>query len=138
MNNGSNVIRAPDEVAQRRDGPAPVTGIVRPQIAFSPALTRADSEPFSMEKVGHFFNNIVAPQGNALVSEMVDENGPLAGREAARGRRKSSALPMQFQDADRSTLFAPNDAPDELPERQSELDRLLQHQESRERRRFGA
>jgi hypothetical protein len=101
-------------------------------------LTLAGSDAFSLDRVGQFFGGSVAPQGNALVSEMVDENGPMAGRESARGKRRSGALPMQFSDDDRPVLFAPNDPPDELSQGQAELDRLLRQQESRERRGFTA
>jgi hypothetical protein len=89
-----------------------------------------------MDQVGRFFSGVPAPLGNGLIGEMVDENGPLAGRESARGKRKSGSLATQFSDDDRPMLFAPNDAPDELPQQPTELDRLLRQQEFRERRRF--
>jgi hypothetical protein len=91
-----------------------------------------------MDRVGRFFDGVIAPQGNALVSEMVDENGPLAGRESARGKRKPGALAMQFSDDDRPMLFAPNDAPDELPQEPTEAQRLLRQQELLHRRWFCA
>ena len=138
MDNGRDGIRGPDALPRRRDAPETAPGIVRPQGVVAPALSVTGNETFSMDKVKRFFDGNVAPQGNALAGEMIDENGPLAGRESARGKRRSSALPMQFSDADRSVLFAPNHAPDELPQRQSDLDKLLGQQEFRERRRFTA
>lgn len=143
MDNGSDLIRGTGEVErqqrpQQREGPAPSNDGARPQREPGPALTRAGSEALSMDQVGRFFNGSVAPQGNALVGDMVDENGPLAGRESARGKRRPGTLPTQFSDDDRPMLFAPNDAPDELPPDQSQLDRLLREQEFRDRRRFTA
>ncbi len=140
MDNGSEGIRSPGDLErlQRREPRPPSPDVVRPQRAPVPALTLANSDAFSMDRVGRFFSGAVVPQGNALVSEMVDENGPLAGRESARGKRRSGALPMQFSDDDRPVLFAPNDAPDELSQEQAELDRLLRRQEFRERRGFTA
>jgi hypothetical protein len=142
MDKRSEGIRSPAELErpQPRGLPVPSTTVVQRPDAPVPALTLtlAGSAPFFMDRVGQFFSGTVAPQGNALVSELVDENGPLAGRESARGKRKSSALPMQFGDDDRPVLFAPNDAPDELSQGQSELDRLLRRQECRERRGFTA
>nr|WP_314628163.1 hypothetical protein [uncultured Noviherbaspirillum sp.] len=140
MDSGSKAIRGPGDLErpQRREPEPPLPDLVRPQGGPAPALTLAGSEAFSMDRVGRFFSGAVVPQGNALVGEIVDENGPLAGRESARGKRRSGALPMQFSDDGRTVLFVPNDAPDELPQGQAELDRLLRHQESRERRSFTA
>lgn len=140
MDNGNEIIRGPGEpdALQRRDRAAPSTGVGQPQRGPAPALTLAGSDAFSMDRVNRFFDGTVSPQGNALVSELVDENGPLAGRESARGKRRPGALPMQFIDEDRPVLFAPNDAPDELTQGQAELDRLLRRQEFQERRRFMA
>ena len=87
-----------------------------------------------MDEIARFFDGRIEPQGNTLVSEMVDDNGPLAGRESARAKRKPGGLAMQFSDDDRSMLFAPNDAPDELPPEQAEAGRLLPQQEFRNRR----
>ena len=122
----------------RRDRPASSNDGVRPQRAPAPALTRVDSDTFSMDQLARFFNPTVAPQGNALVGDMIDENGPLPGREGARGKRRPGSLPTQFIDVDRPVLFAPNDAPDELTQRQSDLDRLLREQAFRGRRNFTA
>lgn len=139
MYHGNESIRGVDEpVREGGASPAPGNGRWRPQRDQGSALTVVASETFSMEWVERFFDGVAAPQGNALVSEMVDENGPLAGRESARGRRKAGSLPHQFGDDDRPLLFAPNDAPDQLPREPIELDRLLRQQEFRERRRFGA
>ena len=154
MDKGSNGIRGgePERLEQpgqpgqleqleqpgRHGRPARSNDVVRPQREPAPALTRVDSDTFSMDQVARFFNPAVAPQGNALVGDMVDENGPLAGREGARGKRRPGSLPMQFIDVDRSVLFAPNDAPDELPQRQSDLDQLLREQAFRGRRYFTA
>jgi hypothetical protein len=91
-----------------------------------------------MDQVGRFLSGVIEPRGNALAGEMVDENGPLAGRESARGKRKSGSLATQFSDDDRPMLFAPNDAPEELPQQPTELDRLLRQQDFRERHRFMA
>lgn len=128
----SGVRQAP----RSRDDPAPAAGA--PRSSAAGALSMASVEPLSMDKVGRFFDGVVEPQGNALVGEMVDENGPLAGRESARPARRTGSLAGQFADDGRSLLFAPNDAPDEMPDQSTELGRLLREQEFRQRRRFGA
>lgn len=138
MDHGRESIRGVDEPVRERLAPAQGNGRPRPNRDVGPALTVAAGETFSMEMVRRFIDGVGTPQGNALLSEMVDENGPLAGRESARGRRKAGSLPHQFGDDDRPLLFAPNDAPDQLPQQPTELDRLLRQQEFRERRRFGA
>lgn len=138
MDHSKNRIGGPDDLTWQVDGTTPTGDIARPQRGPVPALALTGSQPFSMDRVERFFDSAAMPQGNALVGEMVDENGPPAGRESPRGKRKPGTLPMQFVDDDRPMLFAPNDAPDELPERQTELDRLLRQQEFRERRRFTA
>lgn len=138
MDHSKNRILGPDELTWQSDQPTPARDLARVQRGPVPALVLTGSQSFSMDKVERFFDRTILPQGNALVSEMVDENGPVAGRESPRGKRKPGTLPLQFVDDDRPMLFAPNDAPDELPERQTELDRLLRQQEFRERRRFTA
>jgi hypothetical protein len=137
MDNGGNRVRGLDETA-RRQGEQPAAGRVGWSQGVARALTLVVPETLTMDRVGRFFTGIVEPKGNALVSEMVDENGPLAGRETARGKRKPGALAMQFSDDDRPTLFAPNDAPDELPQEPTEAQRLLRQQEFRNRRWCGA
>lgn len=138
MYQGREGIRGVDEPVREPIAPAQGGGRSQAHRDEGGALTVATGETFSMEMVRRFFDGVAAPQGNALVSETVDENGPLAGRESARGRRKAGSLPHQFGDDDRPLLFAPNDAPDQLPQEPTELDRLLRQQEFRERRRFGA
>jgi hypothetical protein len=97
------------------------------------------AEVFSMAQVERFLARPEAPPGNALASEILDENGPLPGREQSGGRRRTRGLEAHFSDdASRSVLFAPNDAPDELPQEPTELQALLRHQESRDRRRYTA
>ena len=109
MDNPKNRIRGQDELTWQTDESAPARGIARPLSDLVPALTLTGRQSFSMDQVERFFDRAAEPQGNALVSEMVDENGPLAGRESPRGKRKPGSLPMQFVD---DILFAPNDAPD--------------------------
>lgn len=138
MDTAGNAIRGLDETPRERDDPPAARGVGWSQGAAAPALTRAAHETFSMDKVGRFFDGAIAPQGNALVSEMVDDNGPLAGRETARGKRKPGALSMQFSDDDRPMLFAPNNPPDELPQEPTEAQRLLRQQEFLHRRWFSA
>lgn len=138
MDNGNERVRSLDEPVRERAAPAPGPGLSRPQREARGALSIAATDTFSMDMVSRFFDGVVEPQGNSLASEMVDENGPLAGRESARARRKSGGLAHQFSDDDRPLLFAPNDAPDQLPQQPTELDRLLRQQEFRERRRFTA
>lgn len=137
MDTGKDRIHRLNEPVRGADAPAPAADMPWPGSGGS-ALSITKPEPLSMDRVSRFFDAAAEPQGNAMVSEMVDENGPLAGRESARGKRKSGSLAVQFSDDDRSVLFAPDDAPDELPQQPTELDRLLRQQESRERRRFGA
>ena len=138
MDNAGNAIRGLDEATRGRGGSPAARGVGWSQGAAAPALTLVVHETLSMDRVGRFFDGVIAPQGNALVSEMVDENGPLAGRESARGKRKPGALAMQFSDDDRPMLFAPNDAPDELPQEPTEAQRLLRQQELLHRRWFSA
>ena len=140
MNSGKSHIRGVDSAVpgQHAPVPAPAAGALRGQGSRAEALSITQAETLTMDKVGRFLDGIVPPQGNALASEMIDENGPLAGREAARGKRRSGSVALQFSDDDRSLLFSPNDAPDELPQQPTELDRLLRQQECRERRRLFA
>lgn len=138
MDNGQDLIRGFDELARESAAPTPARGPGRLPRDATGALSLAATDSFSMDKVSRFFDGVVEPRGNALVSEMTDENGPLAGRETARARRRPGSLDHQFGDDDRSLLFAPNDAPDQLPQQPTELDRLLRRQEFRERRRFTA
>ena len=138
MNTGRDNIHGIDNAVPGQHVPAPAPAAVRRQESRADALSITQAETLTMDKVGRFFDGIVRPLGNALASEMIDENGPLAGREAARGKRRSGSVALQFSDDDRSLLFAPNDAPDELPQQRTELDRLLRQQECRERRRFFA
>lgn len=134
MDHRENVVGGRSELA--RGGETPAAGVSHRQGVGVVALSIASTESLSMERIARFFDLAVAPQGNALVGEMVDENGPLAGRESARAKPRSGGIDRQFSDG--PVLFAPNDAPDELPDQPSELDRLLQRQEFRQRRRFGA
>lgn len=136
MDTGKDRIRGFDEPVPGRDLPAPAAGPSRPGQNRADALSITRTETFSMDKVGRFFDGVIRPQGNALASEMLDESGPPAGRETARARRRPGSLALQFSDDDRSLLFVPNDAPDELPQQPTELDRLLRQQECRERRRY--
>jgi hypothetical protein len=138
MDNAGNAIRGPDEAARERGGLPAARRVGWSQGHAAPALTLLAPETLSMEKVARFFDGTTGPQGNALVSELVDENGPLAGRETARGKRKPGSVAMQFIDDDRPMLFAPNDAPDELPSEPTEASKLLREQEFRNRRRFSA
>jgi hypothetical protein len=138
MDNAGNAIRGLDEAARERSGLPASRRVGWSQGYAAPALTLVAPETLSMDKVARFFDGIVEPQGNALVSELVDENGPLAGRESARGKRKPGSVAMQFSDGDRPMLFAPNDAPDELPSEPTEAGKLLREQEFRNRRRFSA
>lgn len=137
MDNAGNAIRGLDESARDRSGQPASRRVGWSQGYAAPALTLVAPETLSLDKIARFFDGIIEPQGNALVSELVDENGPLAGRETARGKRKSGTVDMQFID-DRPMLFAPNDAPDELPSEPTEASKLLREQEFRNRRRFGA
>jgi hypothetical protein len=137
MGTGSNRIREIDEPV--RGGDAPAAGASQPRGSGAGALSITRAEALSMDKVSRFFDPVIEPRGNVLVSEMVDDNGPPAGKESVRARRRSGSLALQFsEDGDQSLLFAPNDAPDELPQQPTELDRLLRQQELRERRRFSA
>jgi hypothetical protein len=140
MDNGKERVRSLEEPVRERTAPlpGPSPSPSQPQRAADArgALSIAATETFSMDMVSRFFDGVVEPQGNTLVSELVDENGPLAGRESARGRRRPGGLAHQFSDDDRPMLFAPNDAPDQLPQQPTELDSLLRQQEFRERRRF--
>lgn len=138
MDTGKDRIRGPDEALRKPVAPGPAADTSRRQGNPASALSVTQAETLSMDRVNRFFSGIAEPQGNVLVSEMADENGALAGRETARGKRRSGSLATQFSDDDRSVLFAPNDAPDELPQQPTELDRLLRQQEFRERRRFNA
>ena len=109
----------------------------KPAQARAPEPVRA--ETFTMNQIERFLALPDAPPGNVLASEILDENGPLPGREQSGGRRRTRGLEMHFSDdASRSVLFAPNDAPDELQKDPTELQALLRHQESRDRRRFSA
>jgi len=136
MEKTGNVIRAPDDAASGRNATAPATGVSMPRGGAGDTLSRSSTETLTMDKVERFFNGTVEPLGNALAGEMIDENGPLAGRESARGKRKAGGLAVQFDGGDHTLLFAPNDAPDELPQEPTELDRLLQQQAFRDLRRF--
>jgi hypothetical protein len=136
MEKAGNVLRGPGDAARGRDAAAPAAGAARPRDG--DALSRAGAEALTMDMVERFFNGTPEPQGNALAGEMIDENGPLAGRESARGKRRPGGLAMQFEGGDHTLLFAPNDAPDELPQEPTELDRLLLQQAFRDRRRFTA
>ncbi len=123
-----------------RDMPAPEgPKAAAEKPAQAPAAGPARAETFSMDLVERFFAMPDAPPGNALAAEILDENGPLPGREQSGGRRRTRGLAMHFSDdASRSVLFAPNDAPDELQQEPTELQALLRHQESRDRRRYSA
>lgn len=138
MENAGNTIRSLDDATRDRSALPATRRAGWPQGYAAPALSLLAPETLSMDKVARFFDGIIEPQGNALVSELVDENGPLAGRESARGKRRPGAIAMQFIDDDRPTLFAPNDAPDELPSEPTEASKLLREQEFRNRRRFSA
>ena len=139
MDNARNGIRGLEETPRGRDEQPATHRVGQWPSVPAPALTLVVvPATLSMDKVGRFFDPVIAPQGNALISELVDENGPLAGRETARARRKPGGLAIQFSDNDHSTLFAPNDAPDELPSEPTEADRLLRQQELRNRHRFSA
>ncbi|MDB5760575.1 MAG: hypothetical protein JWM30_3864 [Burkholderia sp.] len=137
MDGAGSDIRGLDDTTRGRAAPTQPTGVRRSPGAGA-ALAVVDAETLSMDAVNRFFNRSFEPQGNSLVGDIVDENGPLAGRESARGKRKPGGLAMQFNDVSRSLLFAPNDAPDELPQEPTELDRLLLQQAFRERRSFTA
>ena len=134
MDNAGNSLRGLEETAPGRTALPTTTVRVGGSPGAARALTRVVPESLAMGQVARFFDGRIEPQGNALVSEMVDENGPLAGRESARAKRKTGALAMQFSDDDRPMLFAPNDAPDELPPEPAEAQRLLRQQEFRNRR----
>lgn len=138
MDNAGNAIRRLDEAARERSGPPAARGVGWSQRFTAPALTVLEPEALTLDKVARFFDGLIQPQGNALVSELLDENGALAGRESVRGKRKPGAVAMQFSDDDRTMLFAPNDAPDELPSEPTEAGKLLREQEFRNRRRFSA
>ena len=127
------------------DAPAEIAKAppARPQFpAAAPSAPAVRADAFTMDQVERFFAAPGFVQGNVLTSEIVDENGPLPGRESARARRKSGGLAVQFGDGDgggtRAVLFAPNDAPDELQEQPSELQSLLREQDSLLRHRYTA
>ena len=121
------------DMAPEGPKPAPAT----PADARAAGPVRA--EAFSMAQVERFLARPEAPPGNVLVSEILDENGPHPGREQSGGRRKTHGLALHFSDdPSHPVLFAPNDAPDELPQEPTELQALLRHQESRDRRRYTA
>lgn len=138
MDNARRILSKVGEWALGRDAPGPASGRKQTGDPAAPAPPAARNQSFSMDKVERFFAGAGGPRANVLVSEMIDENGPLAGREPARARRKPGGVTMQFSDDDRSMLLAPNDAPDELPQQPAELDRLLRQQELRGRQRFSA
>ena len=139
MNISPSDIRGLGDTARLLAEPMPATGVRRSAtVGMGAASGASAAETFSMDAVSRFFNRIIEPEGNALIGEMVDENGPLAGRESARGKYKPGALAMQFNDDSRAVLFAPNDAPDELPGEPTQLHRLLQQQVFWERRSFPA
>lgn len=138
MQSALSMLRRVGDWALGRDMPAPA----QPGTAAAPAVVEAiprivRAETFSMHQVERFFSVPDAPPGNVLASEILDENGPLPGREQSGGRRRTRGLEMHFSDdAGRSLLFAPNDAPDELQQEPTELQALLRQQESRDRRRY--
>jgi hypothetical protein len=121
-----------------RDMPAPQERRPAPEpVAAEPLPRTVKADSFSMQQVERFFAMRDAPPGNALVSEIVDENGPLPGREQSGGRRRTHGVAAHFSDdTDRAVLFAPNDAPDELQQEPTELQALLRQQEGRDRRRY--
>lgn len=140
MESTMSILRRVGDWALGRDMPAPEEPKAAPE---QPAESRAPgpvkAETFSMAQVERFFARPDTPPGNVLVSEILDENGPLPGREQSGGRRRTRGLEMHFSDdASRSVLFAPNDAPDELQQEPTELQALLRQQESRDRRRHTA
>lgn len=111
----------------------------RPQTPVgAPGAPAARAETFSLDQVERFFAAPGFVAGNVFASEIVDENGPLPGREAARGRRKPGGLAMQFADDDstRPVLFAPNDPPDELPKDPIELQATLRQSDTLLRHRY--
>ena len=119
-------VNTADGTTARRQAPSSETGVLAVR-----------TEPFSMDQVERFFTAPGFVPGNAFASEVFDENGPLPGRDSSRFKRKPGGLASQFDDESSSTralLFAPNDAPDELPqdpvEQQPTLrqpDTLLRH-----------
>jgi hypothetical protein len=137
MDTGKDRIGGLDPAARERIAPAPARHSSQPQRDRGGALSIAASDAFSIDKVIRFFEGVTEPPGNPLVSEMVDEDGPLPGRETARVRPRSGGLEQQFSDDGHPILFAPNDAPDALPDQSTELDRLLRLQEFRGRRHIG-
>lgn len=143
MDNALSMFSRLSDWALGREAAAPAEiakGIAtRPQTpvsASSAPVTRAES--FNMDQVERFFAAPGFMPGNAFASEIVDENGPLPGRESARARRKPGGLAMQFADDDsaRAVLFAPNDAPDELPKDPIELQATLRQQDTLLRQRY--
>ncbi|MET0964443.1 MAG: hypothetical protein ABWY05_16750 [Noviherbaspirillum sp.] len=126
MENTISMLRKVGDWALGRDMPAPPARRPNPEPAAAEVARPAGSESFTMRQVERFFSAADAPQGNALVSEIVDENGPLPGREQSGGRRRIHGLEAHFSDdASRPVLFAPNDAPDELQQEPTELQALL-------------
>lgn len=138
MENAISMLRQVGERALGRAAPASQERKAAPQPApAEPPPRYATPDSFSMQQVERFFAPPGAPPGNALVSEIVDENGPLPGREQSGGRRRTQGLEAHFSgDESRAVLFAPNDAPDQLQEEPTELQVLLRQQEGRDRRRY--
>lgn len=104
-----------------------------------PAMLAVRAEPFSMDQVERFFTAPGFVPGNAFASEVFDENGPLPGRDSSRFKRNPGSLAAQFDDETSSTralLFAPNDAPDELPKDPVELQSTLRQPDTLLRHRY--
>ena len=140
MESAMSMARRVGDWALGRDRAAPQGVQAAPA---SPVETRIAGplrpEAFSLAQVERFFASPEPVSGNVLAAEIFDENGPLPGREQSGGRRRTRGLVAHFSDgASASMLFAPNDAPDELQQEPTELQALLRHQESRDRRRFRA